>query len=170
MAVRRDAVAVLWAALAAHPAAAEDAAPQDVAAVRGCFEAGGLNAVAACAGRLSEACQSSAADGQTTLGMVNCAQRETAAWDVLLNEEYRATRAWAETADAAEAVSFPEFARMAEALRDAQRAWIRFRDAECGLAHALLGSGSMRAIAGANCLLSMTAERTVTLRAMREAF
>lgn len=167
--MRRGAGAVLWLAVTALSAAAQEAAPQDVAALRGCLQAEGLNAVAGCAGRLSEACQTSTADGQTTLGMVNCAGRETAAWDVLLNEEYQATRAWAEEADAAEAGS-PQFARAAEALRDAQRAWIGFRDAECGLAYALWGSGSMRTIAGANCLLSMTAERTVTLRAMREAF
>ena len=33
--------------------------------------------------------------------------------------------------------AFPEFANRAKALRDAQRAWIRFRDAECGLAYAV---------------------------------
>jgi uncharacterized protein YecT (DUF1311 family) len=171
MVVRRQtvAVSVLWVALA-FPADAQEAALQDVAAVRGCLQAEGLNAVAGCAGRLLEACQSSTADGQTTLGIVNCAGRETAAWDVLLNEEYQATRAWAEDADAVEAASAPQFGRSAEALLEAQRAWIAFRDAECGLAYALWGSGSMRTIAGANCLLSMTAERTVMLRAMREAF
>ncbi len=122
------AVSVLLGALAL-PATAQDAASQDVAALRGCLQAEGLNAVAGCAGRLSETCQSSTADGQTTLGIVNCAGRETAAWDVLLNEEYQATRAWAEEADAVEAGSAPQFARSAEAWLEAQRAWSAGRDA-----------------------------------------
>lgn len=142
--------------------AQEPPRPAEMSAVRACLSTGG-----ACIGALSDACQTGTAGGSTTLGITECAMRETAAWDVLLNEEYRAVRAGAKAADAAEAQHFPEFARRVISLRDAQRAWIAFRDAECALAYAEWGSGSMRGIAAAHCQLEMTAERTFTLRAMR---
>ena len=55
-----------------------------------------------------------------------------------------------------------------EALRDAQRAWIAFRDAECAMEYAAWGTGSIRSIAGADCMMSLTAERTVRLIELRE--
>ncbi len=160
--------AVLLALLAAGPALAEEARPLDVEAIRGCLDIAG-NGAAGCVGRVSEPCQAEAG-GATTLGITGCEQREAAAWDVLLNEEYRATRAWAEAADRAEAEYAPEFAVMAEALRDAQRAWIAYRDAECALDYARWGSGSMRHVAAAGCVLDMTAARAVELRDMREEY
>ena len=53
------------------------------------------------------------------------------------------------------------------ALRDAQRAWIAYRDAECGLAYARWQDGSMRVIVAANCLMTMTAQRAIELRDMK---
>ena len=76
--------------------------------------------------------------------------------------------AWAKAGDADDMANFPEFANRADSLRAAQRAWIAFRDAECGLEYALWGSGSMRNIAGTDCLMHMAAERTIELRAKRE--
>ena len=153
---------VLAADLLGAAAGAEEALPADLALVRSCLtEAGG-----ACIGEVSERCRSETWSGDTTQGIVACAGRETAAWDVLLNEEYRATRAWAEEVDRAEAV--PEFAQAAQGLLSAQRAWIVFRDAECALTYAWWGSGSLRHVAAANCRMVMTAERTRALRAMRE--
>lgn len=122
---------------------------------------------ATCIGTLSEACRAGEEQGETTIGIVSCALAELRAWDGLLNEEYKATRAWAAETDALNSKDFPEFANLADSLLQAQRAWIAFRDAECGLAYALWGSGSMRNIASANCRMSMTAERTIHLREMR---
>lgn len=122
----------------------------------------------ACIGALSEACRAGEDGGETTMGIVTCALAELRAWDVLLNEEYKATRDWAVALDAETVGTFPEFANLADSLLEAQRAWIAYRDAECGLAYALWGSGSMRNIASSNCQMSMTAERTIQLRGMRE--
>ena len=153
--------------LASTGAGATEADPSHVSALRACI--GGAEApYDACLDSVAQACRSADEGGETTLGMTYCNAAETAAWDVLLNEEYRATRDWAKARDAEERHYFPEFANLAEALLEAQRAWIAFRDAECGLAYASWGSGSMRHIAGTSCLLEMTARRTLDLRAMRE--
>ena len=124
----------------------------------------------ACRGRMSETCMQTSDGSYSTLGMSACASAETAAWDRYLNSEYGLTMAWAKAADAAEAEHFPEYANRADALRAAQRAWIAFRDAECGLAFARWGSGSMRTIAAEGCRLDMTAARTIDLFSIREPF
>jgi uncharacterized protein YecT (DUF1311 family) len=71
--------------------------------------------------------------------------------------------------DADDAELFPEFANRADSLRDAQRAWIPLRDAQCALEYAMWGSGSMRQIAGAACLLDLTAKRVIYLRFLGES-
>ena len=102
--------------------------------------------------------------GYSTLGMVMCTAAETQVWDRFLNAEYRSTMSALNAMDVDEAQYFPEFAKREDSLRDAQRAWITFRDAECGLAYAMWGSGSMRNIAAATCQLEMTAKRTLELQ------
>lgn len=135
-----------------------------------CYEAASEPASrGACVGRMASVCMEQEG-GQTTLGMSSCLSAEAEVWDDYLNAEYRATRDWMKAADAEEAGFFPEFAVRAEKLLEAQRAWIAFRDAECALDYAEWGAGSMRTIAYADCMLQMTAERTMELRDMREAF
>ena len=123
----------------------------------------------ACQGSMSEICMEQDG-GHTTLGMTSCLNAEAEVWDRFLNREYQATQTWMAAADTDEAENFPEFARRAETLRTAQRAWIAFRDAECDLAYAQWGSGSMRNIAWADCRRGLTADRAIELRNMREVF
>lgn len=124
----------------------------------------------ACKGALAAACMEGEEGGQSTLGMSICNRAEAQVWDKYLNREYRAARVWARAMDDEERALFPEFATRADALLAAQRAWIAFRDAECGLEYAVWGAGSMRHIAGTGCILEMTAERTLELSALREGF
>ncbi len=124
----------------------------------------------ACLGTMSTTCMDSQDGGHSTLGMTSCLNAEAKVWDTFLNAEYKATRAFAKAMDADEAEYFPQFARRAETLLAAQRAWIAFRDAECDRAYADWGSGSMRNIAWADCQMQMTADRAIDLRAMREVF
>ncbi len=86
-------------AAAALSLAVGPARAQDAAAVRSC--AAEAAAVAECVGRLAQACTEASPDGETTAGMVRCIADETAAWDAMLNEEYRATMAEARALDAA---------------------------------------------------------------------
>lgn len=158
---------ILIALLLATPAFAQepfDAAPH----VEICTSVADADEMRGCIGAASAQCMEETDGGQTTIGMAMCLQAETQAWDAALNAEYGATMAWAKALDEDEAEYFPEFANRAEALRDAQRAWISFRDGECGFAYAQWGSGSMRHIAGNSCLLQMTAERAIRLFEMRQ--
>ena len=123
----------------------------------------------ACKDAVARPCMSQEG-GETTIGMSMCLNDEAQAWDQLLNEEYRETMAYMKVMDDDEREYFPEYAKRQEALRDAQRAWIAFRDAECALAYAEWGSGSHRHIAGTACMADMTADRTIGLRDMRERF
>jgi uncharacterized protein YecT (DUF1311 family) len=127
----------------------------DAAEVAACFADTPLGEVdPACLGAASNACQTVTPGGGTTLGITECILAETAAWDGLLNREYAATRATLE----------PDIAAQ---LLTAQRAWIAFRDAECGLQYALWRDGTIRSIVAANCRMVMTARRTIDLRDMQ---
>lgn len=106
-----------------------------------------------CLGQAAGACQTAAGNG-STLGITLCIQAETAVWDALLNEQYQMRRAEL----AAQNQGLPNL------LRDAQRAWITYRDAECGLHHGLWAGGTIRTIIAANCHLTETAERALELR------
>ncbi len=149
----------------------EDLVQRYRAALDQCYgDAGDGAAREACIGVMSDACFSREPDGESTLGMSQCLYAESEVWDELLNAEYRRTMAWAGKMDRDEAAYFPEYAVRADRLRAAQRAWIAFRDAECGLDYAIWGSGSMRNIAGADCIMRQTAERVIALRSKRETF
>ncbi|WP_127109784.1 lysozyme inhibitor LprI family protein [Pararhodobacter zhoushanensis] len=137
--------------------------------VAACLDASEDEAAArACIGVGSGACMDGAPGGQSTVGMMSCLLAERDAWDVLLNEEYQSARTAARQMDAAEQPANPEFAVRADRLRDAQRAWIAFRDANCAMEYAVWGGGSMRQITGADCQMQMTAERTIQLRSLRQ--
>lgn len=118
----------------------------------------------ACIGLGSEICMDGAEDGHSTIGMMFCAQAETEAWDRLLNREYAEKMEGLRRMDESTAEYWPELANAADSLRTAQRAWIPLRDADCSLEYAMWTSGSMRNVAGSNCRLQLTAERTIYLR------
>ena len=123
-----------------------------------------------CIGEAASLCMDIEDDGQTTIGMVDCMAQEAAIWDELLNEAYGAVITQFQNSDSFDRKSAPEYAIREESLRVAQRAWIAFRDANCAADYAAWGAGSMRQIAGASCILQMTAERTLDLRTYLEMF
>ena len=86
--------------------------------------------------------------------MFDCSTNERRVQDVRLNGAYKATLG----------ALAPE---RRDDLRDAQRAWIAFRDAECRL----LGPddyGQLGHLLELECLLRMTAERALALEALRD--
>ena len=103
----------------------------------------------ACIGAASDACMAEP-EGATTIGMTECSARETALWDERLNARY---------AELEETLEPEVFA----ALREAQRAWIAWRDAECSFARALWAPGTISTVVAANCLLDQTARRAIAL-------
>lgn len=132
--------------------------------VRDCFENTEIGALyPLCLGQASGQCQERPG-GSTTIGITECIQAETAMWDVILNEEYKWTQMANETADEQ---GLSQVMDRTDALRDAQRAWIAFRDADCAARYAMWQDGTIRSIVAANCHLTMTAGRAIELRDMR---
>lgn len=150
--------ALLCLVLAAVPsltAADWTPAPVAEATIWDCVEAAGDNwhAGARCIGGFATACISDA--GLTdSISIAQCMETETQAWDAVLNTAYQSLRA-----DLAGPDMLPV---AAEALRDAQRAWIPFRDAEC-LSRGNLTTGTGHFEDGAACMMRVTATRALDL-------
>jgi uncharacterized protein YecT (DUF1311 family) len=180
-------IAATLLALVAGPAAAQEA-PAPSPQVAACVAAADRDPEAerACVGAASLACIEAGPDGQTTVGMMECYMAETAAWDAEFNAVYASLLALAEamaaadpsaaepsaaepSGDAASAAD-PAAVSHAALLREAQRAWIAFRDADCAEAAGYWGEGSMRLVAGAECMMERTAGRTLELLEKRRAY
>lgn len=133
-------------------------------------QADGAQMLQACMGQASTACQTQEVDGDSTIGLMFCALMERDLWDEALNIEYQDQIAFAADLDRKEReYGNANFAIQQESLRNAQRAWIPFRDAQCTLEYAQWGSGSMRNVAAAQCNLRMTADRVIYLKTARDA-
>lgn len=146
----------------ALPAAAQEVTVEEQA-VRACFaQSDMLDGLPECVGRAADACQ--AVYGYSTIDTSSCLSAEAQVWDVLLNEVYGQVRPELASRDETYGYSIPT----AEALLEAQRAWIAFRDAECGLQYAMYQDGTIRSIVGASCHMQMTARRVFELRALLE--
>lgn len=107
-----------------------------------------------CVGRVSDPCLESDA-GQSTVGMVECTDRETKVWDAMLNDEYGRLLALLK-------------GKAADEVRDAQRIWITLRDADCKVPYELFEGGTMAQPIAANCNLTHTADRAIQVRAWRD--
>jgi uncharacterized protein YecT (DUF1311 family) len=108
----------------------------------------------ACVGRVADPCLDEPA-GQSTFGMVECARREAKIWDDMLNDEY--VRLMGHLNEKA-----------ADNVRNAQRAWIEMRDADCRVPYDLFDGGTMAQPIAARCMLDRTAIRALQIRFWRE--
>lgn len=109
-----------------------------------------------CVGAASNQCQTGPG-GSSTMGIGQCLSAEAEVWDRLLNDEWKQLRA-----------VFKDDQTAADSLLAAQRAWIAWRDAECGFQYDRYGGGSMRSVAATGCRMELTARRAFELRGMRE--
>lgn len=90
---------------------------------------------------------------QTTFGMVQCVMQAYDAWDAELNRQYKSLMAKLNTQEQS-------------ALREAQRKWIAYRDAELefsGLMHTNL-EGTLYKIFHAERVLALTKQRVLDLK------
>jgi uncharacterized protein YecT (DUF1311 family) len=133
------------------PAAADDAAT-----INACLkkEHDAARSGRDCIGRISDPCLRQPGHESTT-GMVECVDTETKVWDDLLNADYQ--RLLGALGDKA-----------AESVRQAERAWIALRDADCGVPYEIYEGGTMARLDGANCVLEHTADRVLRLRTWYE--
>lgn len=93
----------------------------------------------------------------TQIEMNDCALLDWEAADEELNFAYEAALETAAEADA----SYPN--GVEEALREAQRAWVPYRDAVCEAEAALWGGGSAEPMIRLGCLAMVTSQRAEEL-------
>ena len=98
----------------------------------------------------------------TQVELTACAGRELDAADARLNATYREALALAREADAEG--SRGSAAPIVSLLRDAQRAWIPFRDRACDFEATSWGGGTGQSMAYLQCKTRLTLARTQDLR------
>ena len=97
----------------------------------------------------------------TQSDMILCAAEQHAKADYALNDAYKAALAKAKSVDGWLAQSGQS---ATQTLREAQRAWITYRDLAC-MAEALpYDGGSIQGLIHTNCLARLTIQRTEDLR------
>jgi uncharacterized protein YecT (DUF1311 family) len=145
-------VALIGPALAEVDAATADANSR---AVRACtdkeFEANRDGR--ACIGRISDPCLEKP-ENSSTQAMADCVRAETAAWDRLLNADYKDLLAVLN-------------AKAKESVMAAERAWIAARDADCKVPYDIFEGGTMAQLDGASCDLDRTATRLLQVHSWR---
>lgn len=107
------------------------------------------------------------ADPQSQSEMNACAAIDFERADAELNTEYRAAIAHARDADRTDTARLPSDDRHGDeaTLREAQRAWVAFRDAHCRLEGYEARGGSMESMLYDGCRAALTRQRTAQLRA-----
>ena len=119
-----------------------------------------------CIGKASAQCMKTP-DGSTTVGMVSCMGQELDQWDAMLNASYAALLETTARNDG-ELAKLGSAAKASEPiLRDAQRKWVAWRDAECSFVASKWQGGSGAGPAATSCAMTLTAERALALDAMR---
>lgn len=98
------------------------------------------------------------ATAETTVELSYCATLDFEAADAALNEAYAAAVAVARGYEGAQE----------EYLRDAQRAWIAFRDAACEAEAMLFEGGTAQPMTGTACMARLSEERAEHLWAYAE--
>ena len=128
-----------------------DLVPADQAGMEQClqsaYERGARPEV--CIGFVYNPCAETV-EGQTTVGMIGCVDREHGFWDRLLNQSYRRL---GNTRDEGEE----------EALRDLQRQWLAWRDARCDWEASLYEGGTLARVVANQYFTEETARRAIDL-------
>ena len=92
--------------------------------------------------------------GGTTMGMIECITAETQRQDARLNKAYKALMA---------GLAPPRKAQ----LQEAQRAWLKYRDANCGF-YADPEGGSLARVNANDCVMTTTADRARELESFTQ--
>jgi uncharacterized protein YecT (DUF1311 family) len=104
---------------------------------------------ASCIGMVANPCLE-LPEGQPTQGMAECHRRETNVWDARLNARYKKLMATLSPA-------------AAKGLKEAQRAWMAYRDAFCKAVMLTYEGGSMGMVSSAYCHMDLTAHQALRL-------
>jgi uncharacterized protein YecT (DUF1311 family) len=103
-------------------------------------------------------------EGQSTYGMRDCANRESALWDEQLNVAYKAVlKEYGDTdADGANGKTV----KGADLIRDAERAWLATRDKKCQVAALQMAGGTGAGVLADDCYLYETAHQAIWLNSL----
>ncbi|RRH76880.1 lysozyme inhibitor LprI family protein [Falsigemmobacter faecalis] len=133
-----------------------------------CLEAaepkGGQQA-ALCIGTSASACFETPGGG-TTVGMADCLAAEVKLWDDLLNAAWKEAVTVARAMDQNNKDSSPAAPESVKSLREAQRAWISFRDATCRFEAERYYGGSVATLTSSSCFMELTALQAIRLRSI----
>jgi len=117
-------------------------------------------------------CDQAAADKGIQQAMNQCAYRDYLNADAAMNAQWKITRAKAKQDDAEFAASgsaeFDEREGHFATLLEAQRGWLRYRDAQCQLEGYSARGGSLEPLLSAFCKANLTRQRTEELKALAE--
>ena len=158
--------AVVLAAVIASPVAAQDL-PFDPAPIEACLADVEGDAKRACIGLAADPCTQTP-DGYTMVGMGFCFGKERDWWDARLNAAYTELRALHAKQDEENASYGLKLPKVADALRDMQRAWIDYRDSACDYERSQWGGGTGGGPATSRCQMQMTGEQALALEAKLE--
>jgi uncharacterized protein YecT (DUF1311 family) len=114
-----------------------------------------LEQMSKCIGLIADPCVD--APNANTFTIVACNMRELTIWDGRLNEWYGQAQS-----------RLKDDAAAAAALKDAQCAWIQFRDAKCGYWEKGYEGGTFASVATGNCTRIETGRRALELRSIFE--
>ena len=92
-----------------------------------------------------------------------CADKDFQKADKALNAAYKRAMTRAASTDKELGEMEPDYAGAVEALKKAQRAWIGYRDGQCGLAGFEARGGTMEPMLVSGCLADLTRKRTQEL-------
>ena len=136
--------------------AAEDATPEDRAAIQRCLDekAAAGEEREGCVGLIADACLDKSED-PSTYGMADCSKREYLVWDERLNATFRQMMA-------------DLSAEQRRELRDLQRAWIALSDRKCGFYRVMQPQGSIIIPIASYCAMRETGRQAVFLEMMHE--
>jgi len=139
------------ASLSTAQAQSDDAVKDDLREVEACLERVNerKGTPIACIGRMSARCMDRPG-GSSTKGMRICTDRETEAWDQVLNRNYKKVRRQVPGA-------------AAKKLQEIQRAWITWRNEKCGFGYTLFEGGTLAGVAVGQCVMKTTAIRAFEL-------
>ena len=139
---------------------AQDEPPFDILVTETCLLGKEQYVRYACIGASAQICMTSEIGG-STVGMGYCLRRELDWWDARLNKAYR-TLIVSEEKDDKE-YGGPNIPVKADALREMQLAWIKYRDALCDYEAAQWGGGTGAGPAYLSCLLTETGRQVFVL-------
>jgi uncharacterized protein YecT (DUF1311 family) len=142
---------------------------KDRAALAACLDAAkaARKSAESCVGTVQDACAKESGN-ESSAAMSGCVGREVAVWDERLNTSYKAALAGDLARRDVYRGGGARKRTGAEVMREAQRAWIGFRERKCSAARLPMEGGSGAALLGGACFLQETARQAIWLETLDE--